>query len=290
MVHQTAVGATRVCLGVVPITVVMSVIVHIAKHVFRDAVREKVLYYVAVFAAGLIAASYLIGQLTAGQDIKIVKDLALSATSLFGLFIAVFVGIGVVARDVERRSIYIVLSKPVRRSELILGKYLGLVLTLAVNVIAMAIAMYGVLAYLTWTESEEFLRGLETPPTDPALLKALWLIFVELTLIAAVALCLSTFAGPIVSAALTFGLYVVGHFNADLRDFHHTLDSPAAVAVARVLYFLLPNLAPFDVKGAVVHGQLVPFEYLAWTSAYAVLYISALLVMALLIFARRDFT
>lgn len=125
----------------------MFVISRIAAQVFKESVRDKVLYNLVLFAVLLIAASYLIGQLTAGQDVKIIKDLGLAATQIFGLFIAVFIGIGLVSKEVERRSIYGLLSKPVRRHELILGKYAGLVLTLAVNVGVMAVALYAVLGY-----------------------------------------------------------------------------------------------------------------------------------------------
>jgi len=106
----------------------MSVIPQIALQVFRESVRDKVFYNLVLFAVLLIAASYLIGQLTAGQEVKIIKDLGLGATQVFGLFIAVFIGIGLVSKEVERRSIYSLLAKPVRRHELILGKYAGLVM------------------------------------------------------------------------------------------------------------------------------------------------------------------
>src|SRR3982751_6701048 len=114
----------------------------IAIHVFREAGRDKVLYNLVLFAILLMGASFLIGQLTAGQDVKIIKDLGLAATSIFGLFIAVFIGIGLVSKEVERRSIYALLSKPVSRPQFIAGKYAGLVLTLAVNITVMAIALY----------------------------------------------------------------------------------------------------------------------------------------------------
>src|SRR5215471_4892870 len=106
----------------------------IAIHVFRESVRDRVLYNLVLFAILMIGASFLIGELTAGQDVKIIKDLGLSAIFVFGLFIAVFIGIGLVSKEVERRSIYNLLSKPVDRFQVIAGKYLGLVLTLAVNV------------------------------------------------------------------------------------------------------------------------------------------------------------
>src|SRR5690348_7305185 len=122
----------------------------IAVHVFRDSVRDKVLYGIVAFAILLMASSFLIGQLTAGQDVKIIKDLGLAAMSLFGLFIAIFIGIGLVAREIERRSIYAVLSKPVQRYQFIIGKYLGLVGTLVVNLAIMAIAYYAVLQYMAF--------------------------------------------------------------------------------------------------------------------------------------------
>src|SRR5919204_5432519 len=117
----------------------------IAVNVFRESVRDKVLYNLVLFAVLLTGASYLIGQLTAGQDVKIIKDLGLAATSLFGLFIAGFIGIGLVSKEVERRSIYSLLAKPIHRYQLVLGKFAGLALTLAVNVAIMAGALYLVL-------------------------------------------------------------------------------------------------------------------------------------------------
>jgi ABC-type transport system involved in multi-copper enzyme maturation permease subunit len=262
---------------------------HIALNVFRECVRDKVLYNLVLFAVLLISVSYLIGQLTAGQDVKIIKDLGLAATAIFGLLIAVFIGIGLVAKEVERRSIYALLAKPVRRFELIVGKYLGLVFTLAVNVTVMAAALYLVLAYLAWDAPDLVRRGWDAPATDPALGKAIFLIFVELCLITAVALFFSTFSTPLLSAIFTLGLYIVGHFSTELRNFQQVVEARAAVALARSAYYILPNLASFDIKADVVHGQPVSATYLAVATAYGLVYIVALLLGAIAIFARRDF-
>ena len=261
----------------------------IALNVFRESVRDKVLYNLVLFAILLIGSSYVLGQLTAGQDIKIIKDLGLAATSLFGLFIAVFIGIGLVSKEVERRSIYSLLSKPIRRSQLVVGKYGGLTLTLAVNVSVMAVALYAVLAYMAWGVPPEVRNVWDAPALDPALLEAIGLILVELMLVTAIALFFSTFSTPMLSAAFTFGLYVVGHFSTDLRNFQQVVDSPLAARVARGLYWVLPNLAQFDVKAAVVHGRPVPVGYVALAIAYAVLYVATLLVISTYIFSRRDF-
>jgi len=267
----------------------MSATAAIALNVFRESVRDTVLYNLVLFAILLIGASYLIGQLTAGQDVKIIKDLGLAATSVFGLFIAVFIGIGLVSKEVERRSIYSLIAKPVTRAQLVLGKYCGLTLTLAANMVVMAAALYAVLGYMTWGVPADVRAAWDAPALDPALLKALALIFAELMLVTALALFFSTFSSPMLSAALTFGLYIVGHFSGDLRNFQQVVDSRAAAALARGLYWVLPNLAQFDVKSDVVHGVHVPAGYLAMTAAYAALYISMLLAIAALIFSRRDF-
>jgi ABC-type transport system involved in multi-copper enzyme maturation permease subunit len=261
----------------------------IAINVFRESVRDKVLYNLVLFAVLLMAASYLIGQLTAGQDIKIIKDLGLAATSVFGLFIAVFIGIGLVSKEVERRSIYALLAKPIERHQLIVGKYAGLLLTLAVNLTVMTAALYVVLGVMRWFAPEPMLKGLDAPAVDPAMLKAMVLIFTELAIITAIALFFSTFSTPILSATLTFGLFVAGHFSADLRNFDQVVDSQAAVLLARGMYWVLPNLAAFDVKAQVVHGQAVSAGYMALTIAYGMVYVAALLTAAVVIFSRRDF-
>ena len=267
----------------------MKAIGWIAVNAFRESVRDKVLYNLVAFAILLIGASYLIGQLTAGQDVKIIKDLGLASTSIFGLFIAIFIGIGLVSKEVERRSIYGLLAKPIERHQLVLGKYAGLVLTLAVNLAIMTIALYVVLGYMTWRTEPVLRTAWDAPGMDPRMLAATGLIFVELSIVTAIALCFSTFSTPMLSAAFTFGIFLAGRFSADLRNFNQVVDSPAAAALAGGLYWVLPNLAPFDVRAQVVHGQSVTLDYLALTVGYGVLYVAALLAVATLVFSRRDF-
>jgi ABC-type transport system involved in multi-copper enzyme maturation permease subunit len=265
------------------------VISAVALSVFRESVRDRVPYNLVLFAVLLIASSFLLGQLTAGQDVKIIKDLGLAATAIFGLFIATFIGIGLVSKEVERRSIYSLLAKPISRPQFIAGKYAGLVLTLAVNVAVMTAALYAVLAYMSWTESPMIRAGWDAPGIDPALLKAIFLIFIELMLITAVALFFSTFSSPLLSAAFTLGIYVVGQFNADLRNFERVVDSRPVAWLARGIYHLLPDLSAFDVKTQVVHGLPVPAGYLVATALYGGLYIVAVLLLATFIFWRREF-
>ena len=267
----------------------MSIIGHVAVNVFKESVRDKVLYNLVAFATLLIGVSYLLGQLTAGQDVKIIKDLGLAAIATFGLLIAVFIGIGLVWKEVERRSIYSLLSKPIRRHEFILGKYSGLAITLFVNVAVMTVAFYAVLAYVNTQFPESVRAAWPAPATDPGMLRAIALIFLELLLVTAIALFFSTFSSPFLSAALTFGLWVIGHFNADLRNFEAVVESRPAAYLARGLYYVLPNFAAFDIKTQVVYALPVPWSYVVATAAYALVYIALLLAAAVVIFSRRDF-
>jgi Cu-processing system permease protein len=261
----------------------------VAVNVFKESVRDKVLYNLVVFAVLLITTSYLLGQLTAGQDVKIIKDLGLAAISVFGLMIAVFIGIGLVWKEVEKRSIYSLLSKPIRRTEFILGKYVGLLLTLFVNISLMTVALFAVLAYLGWVEHPDVRAGWPAPAADPRMLQAIVLIGVELMLVTALALFFSTFSSPFLSALLTFGVWVIGHFNADLRGLELLFESRGARWLGQALYYLLPNFSAFDIKAQVVWGEPVEWIYVAVTAGYGLLYVTIVLLGALVVFSRRDF-
>jgi len=267
----------------------MRVISLIAGAVFKESVRDRVPYAMVVFAVLLIAASYLIGQLTAGQDLKTIKDLGLAALSIFGLFIAVFIGIGLVSKEVDKKSVFGLLSKPISRTQFILGKYAGLVMTLAVNLGVMTIAYYAMLYYMHAMTPATVRSAWPSPATDPRLLIAIGLIFAELMLVTALALFFSTFSSPLLATLLTLGLWVAGHFNGDLRNFETVVDNPIAIGVARAAYYVLPNLAPFDVKAEVVYGMPIAMRALGFTLLYALVYITLLLTAAVTIFRRRDF-
>jgi ABC-type transport system involved in multi-copper enzyme maturation permease subunit len=261
----------------------------VAGAAFRESVRDRVPYTMVAFAVLMMAASYLISQLTAGQDLKIIKDLGLASLHVFGLLIAVFIGIGLVSKEVERRSVFGLLTKPVTRWQFILGKYLGLVMTLVVNLTVMTIAYYLVLAYMDLSASAAVRAGWPAPALDPRQLVAIVLIIGELSLVTAVALLFSTFSSPLLSALLTVGLWVAGHFNNDLRQFEQVVDQPAVAWIARAAYYVLPNLAPFNVKAEVVYGVPVAASHVVLTLLYAAVYTAALLTATVAIFRRRDF-
>jgi len=260
----------------------------IAVNTFREAVRDRVFYNLVLFAVLLVGSSIVIGQLAAGQDVKIVKDLGLAAASFFGVGIAIFIGIQLVAREVERRSIYATLAKPVSRPAFLLGRYAGLLLTLLVNITVMTVALYVVLAVYQWRTPDD-VQGLWTrPPLDPRLMIALALIYVELAVVTAIALLCSTYSSALLSASITAALWVAGHFVADLRSLEAVGVNDATQWVASAVSWVLPNLALFDVKAQVVHGLPIAARDVTFAVAYGGCYIAAVLALAMAVFARRE--
>jgi ABC-type transport system involved in multi-copper enzyme maturation permease subunit len=260
----------------------------VAGGVFRDSIRERLAYGLVFFAVLLIAASFLLAQLTAGQDVKIIKDLGLAASLAIGLCIAIFFGISLVTREVERRSIYSLLSKPVTRTQFVLGKYFGLVFTLLINLAIMALAFYGVLAYLDWLTPAAVKTAWEAPALDPRMMQAFALIAVELMVITAVGIFFSTFSSPFLSAALTFAVLLIGHFGDELKNLDLTVDSVIVPMLGRAAYYVMPNLARLDIKSAVVHGDPVSLSHMLAATLSSAVYVAMFLAAATLVFARRD--
>ena len=203
----------------------------IARNAFREAVRDRVLYNLVLFVLLLTAGAIFLGELSGGQEAKIIVDLGLSSILLFGVFIAIFVGVGLVHKEIERRTIYAILSKPIGRGEFLLGKYLGLCLTLLVNVSVMGAGVSLALLYVK--------RGWD--PLIVSIWPAVLLIYLELAILTAVALLFSSFSSPALSALLTFFIFIAGHFSADLKTFAASLGGAAARWFFTGLYYVLPN-------------------------------------------------
>jgi ABC-type transport system involved in multi-copper enzyme maturation permease subunit len=251
----------------------------IARNTFREAVRDRVLYNLIVFALLLIGSAVFVGELSGGQELKIVTDLALSAMLLFGVFIAIFVGVALVYKEIERRTLYAILSKPIAREQFLFGKYLGLNLTLLVNVALMGIGATLALLYVRHGWDASLLR----------IWPAIFLIYVELMIVTAVALLFSSFSSPALSALLTFFIFVIGHFSGDLQSLANSANSAPARWLFRALYYLLPNLSHYSVISATAHGIVPEARGLLASVVYAIAYIVALLSMASIIFRRRNF-
>ena len=262
----------------------------VAWHVFKESVRDRVLYGIAGFAVILVAASILIGEITAGQDLKIIKDLGLVAIELAGVLMAVFIGVGLVSKEIDRRSIYSLLAKPLPRWELVVGKYFGLVLTLAVNVAGMTLAFYAVLAWFSWSAPLEMRVSWDAPAADPKLLVAVALIVAELALLTAIALFFSTFtSSALISVAFTLGIFVAGLSSPELRHFGDAAARSALTWVVTATGWIVPAFSLYDYKNDVVHGIAWPWPRVGYALAYAVAYVGALLAGAVALFSRREF-
>ena len=251
----------------------------IARNAFREAVRDRVLYNLVLFVLILTGASIFIGELSGGQERKVIVDLGLSAMLLFGVFISIFVGVGLVYKEIERRTIYAVFSKPVGRGEFLVGKYLGLCLTLLVNVLVMGVGVSLALLYVS--------RGWD--PLIPTIWPAVLLIYMELMLLTAIALLFSSFSSPALSALLTFMVFIIGHFSADLKSLAVSLGSTSARMLFTGLYYVLPNLANYSFITPAAHGRAPSAGFVFATGLYAIVYIAVILALATLVFSRRNF-
>jgi Cu-processing system permease protein len=251
----------------------------IARNTFRESVRDRVLYNLIVFALLMITSSLFIGELAIGGEQKIIVDFGLSFMRFFGVLIAIFIGIQLVYKEIERRTIFALLARPVSRSEVIVGKFAGLALTLAVNSVVMLAGLVMTLFYLQ--------KGV-SPLTGPVVAAA-YLIYLELVVVTAVALLLSTLSSPALTALLTFLLYIVGHFTHDLRTMAASTPSASLSVVLNVLYYALPNLTNFNKIASASYGESVQPLYLVQTTLYAVVYCSVVISLAAISFARKDF-
>ena len=250
----------------------------IALNTFREAVRDRVLYNLIVFALLLIGTAILFGEISIGIQSLILINLGLTAITFFGLAIAIFIGIGLVYKEMDKRTLYALLSKPVRRYEFILGKFGGLALTLLVNTAFMTAGFFLALYYV----KRSFDAG------DPPLLAAIYFIFLQLLLATALALLFSCFSSPALSAAYTLGLFIVGSFAADLKDLADALRAPWLEGMMRAIYYAVPNFSNFNVITTVAHGHPVPAALFWWNTAYAVAYIALVLLAGILIFQNRN--
>lgn len=253
-------------------------ILTIASHVFKQSVRDRVLYNLIAFAILMIGAAVLFGQISVGIQQIILVNLGLGAISVFGVLIAIFIGISLVWREIERRTLYNVLSKPVARWEFILGKYLGLLLTLAVNTAIMTAGFYAALFYIN--------RRFELHDLGP--LEAIYLILLELALVVAIALFFSCVSTPVLAAVFTFCVFVIGNLLADIRWFGHESSSAALAAVTSFLYYALPDFSGFNAITRVAHGDFVPGYAILSNSLYALLYAAILVGASVLIFEERE--
>ena len=253
----------------------LSRIAAVASNTFRETVRERVLYNLVFFAILMTLAGLLLGELSIRQDEKVIKDIGLAAIELFGIGIALFIGVGLVSKEIERRSLYPLLAKPLTRAEFYLGKFAGLAFTLFVNVTVMTLGVYATLLATG--------RG-----ADPRLLSAILPIYLGLLLVVALAMLLSSITSSMLATVGTIGLVLAGRYSDVIRNAREVAPGTPRWLLD-VLYYSLPNFRNFDFKSRVAYGDPVPVEALLWVGLYAVLYIGAALSLGMAAFRSRDF-
>ena len=250
----------------------------VALNTFREAVRDRVLYSLVFFALLMMAAAVAVGQISIGIEQTVIVSLGLSAISVIGVLISVFIGVALVSKEMDKRTLYALLAKPVRRWEFLLGKFGGLVLTLAVNTAAMALGLLLVMLYVK--------HSLER--SDAVVLVAVYFILLKLALIVALALLFSCFTTPLLAILFTVGLYIVGLYVQELRDLPVEVMSPAMAAFTKWLSHLLPNFENFNVMAMAAHGRAVPGALILQNTLYAVVYCTIVLTAAAAVFSRRN--
>lgn len=248
----------------------------IAGITFKEAKRDRILYLLFFFAALGIVASRVLAILTVGDRIKIIKDVGLASISIFGVLMAILIGTGLVYKEIDKKTIYTLLAKPLHRSEFILGKFLGLVLTLLVMTGAMALIFLAIVFAHTGT-------------VEGSLLVAVAYIFLELVLITAVAILFSSFSTPILSSLFALAFYLIGHLSWGLELLIKKMRPGAGRVLVHALYMVLPDLENFNFRTEVVHGLPIPPGIYLTSVLYGVCYTAFLLGLAVLIFRRRDF-
>ena len=256
----------------------MSRVLIVARNTFREAVRDRVLYNLVFFALLMIASAVVVGQISMDIETVVMISLGLSAISLIGLLIAVFTGVGLVSKEIDKRTLHAVLAKPLRRWEFLIGKFAGLAATLGVNTLAMAAGLFLAL----WMVKHSLVHG------DAVVLVAVYFILLKLMLVVALAMLFSCFTSPLLAILFTGGLYVAGLFVSELRNLQVTSLSPGTQRFFAVISYILPNFGNYDVMGAAAHGRAIAGSLVLHNTLYTALYCALVLSAAAMIFSHKD--
>ena len=249
----------------------------IAANVFREVIRDRVLYLAGLFAVVMVVATLLLPEISAGAENKIILDVGLAAIDLIGLMVTVFVGTGLINREIEKRTVLTLIAKPMHRSEFVVGKHIGLSTVLAVLTAIMTVFYFGMLS----------LNQIEYPMVS--IVTATSYLILQLCLIAAVAILFGVFTSSLIATILTFATYLMGHFSRDLLTLSQLTDSPNAQRLVKGIYLILPDLSRFNLKNDAVYDILPNTPTLLANASYGLLYTTLLLTVAVWIFSRREF-
>ncbi|HOJ32041.1 MAG TPA: ABC transporter permease [Candidatus Hydrogenedentes bacterium] len=247
----------------------------VAHNTFRETVRDKVLYVLLFFAGVTVFGSKALGWISVGQDIKIVKDISLAAISVFGALIAIFVGASLVYKEIDKRTIYTIISRPMHRFEFVVGKYLGLMGLIALVTLVMGLVAGAYVLLLGGT-------------IDVVFVTAVVLIFWELLVVTALAVLMSTVTSPILGAIIVFSLYVAGHASGILVDLPPHFENTWTETIMHVLYYIIPNLSNFNIRPEAANGVPVSMAYVGWAIVYGTVYAGMLLGVAAAAFEDKD--
>jgi ABC-type transport system involved in multi-copper enzyme maturation permease subunit len=251
-------------------------IMAVAANTFRETVRERVLYNLVFFALLMMASGLLLSDLSIRQEGKIIKDVGLASIEIFGMLIALFLGVGLLTREIEKRSLYPLLARPLSRDELLLGKFTGLVFTIVVNSAVMTAGMF----------ATQWVTG---GAIDLVLLKAVYATVLSMLMVVALAQLLSVMTSPLIALVGTLGLIMAGRLSDVVKNVKQVIPDAPQWLIDTV-YYLLPNFRHFDLKSAVVYGDPIPAARLFWLTAYACTYTGVALLAAILAFRRRELT
>ena len=247
----------------------------IAVNTFRESMRKKTLYIILIFALIVIGASKLFSFLTAEEELKMIKDVSFSAIEFFGALIAIFASLTAISTEIERRTIYTLLTKPIRRSDFVLGKFFGVSLIIFVNFILTTLFFIGLLLF-------------KKSIPDIEVFKTLLLIFFELILIGGITLALGTFTTDAFNIICSFFLYIVGHLTSYGKEMVERAENVIVAGLADMLYTLVPNYENFNIRDKIVVGISVSWGYVGYTILYGILYICIVLLIALYFFQKRE--
>ena len=249
----------------------------IAANGFREVIRDRILYFIGFFALLMVIALRLLPQISVGADEKILLDFSLGGIGLLSALVAIFVGTNLINKEIEKRTVLVLIPKPISRAELMIGKHLGLSTVLLVLVAVMGLIGFGLLS----------INGIGYPVGAIAL--SLVYLVIELSLLVAVALLFSVFTSSILATLLSFGVYLVGHFSRDLLELGTLSENPGVKTFTETLYLILPDLSRLNFRNEAVYGLIPDATDLLSNAVYGILYTVLLLALSTLIFSRRQF-
>ncbi len=249
----------------------------IANNGFREVIRDRILYVIGFFAVVLALSLRLLPEISVGADGKIFLDVGLGLTSFLGAIVAIFVGTALINKEIEKRTVLILIPKPISRSELIIGKHLGLCGVLAVVIAIMTMLYFGALTWANITFS------------PISLLVSQVYLLLELAVLTAVAITFGVFTSSILATLLSFGIYIIGHLSSDLLELAKLSKNPSITALTESIYLVVPNLERFNLKNTAVYGILPSSSELLIDAIYGIIYIVLLLTISSFIFSRRQF-